>query len=385
MHIYRVTHTDRPHEPGGILDAMRSEESDTRVVVFDVSGKFNLGNTGGIRNASLVQRRNVVVAGNTARYGVQITGCPLRIVECESLQFHHISFRLDSAPNADLAKSWAPIRIVADRPIINRDILFSNCSFAGGNDENYVGPANIKEWVKNHPTEPAAHDIHFRNCIFTFPFREHRGENGEPGRHNFNLMLSWVRRGVVDGCVFAHANRRSPQVYGWDCAISNNIIHNYGTMAIGAMGCSMSITNNTFIRGPNTRKTPPVPLIVTESSDSYEQRMDLYQRGNTLENPYRNGTEVKVYENLTEGFQTVEHDENVAKIAINRPVLRAAGPVVLDAWDEITLGRLSMGIDSDVGWVVNQNDLPVPVVHEDRCPVLFPADVTVQDILNFRH
>ena len=239
--IYRVTNINSSG-PGSFLDGLTYNGDETRHIIFDVAGTIVLPEKWSYNS------RNIVVHGDTSPGGICITGAPMAFVDCENLEFHHIMWCLDEAPNQRLAKVWNPIKITSHNKTC-RNILFNHCSVFGGDDENNFGPSNHYE----RNVDLANDGVTVQNCIFGFGTRQWRGN------HNFSLAVSFGRDMVIKNNLFLHNNRRSPQVYcpPGQCeeggVIAGNVVYNYGSMAVGVIRGTFDVYDNTFIHGRNSK------------------------------------------------------------------------------------------------------------------------------------
>lgn len=378
MEIRRITSLDATE----LLSALWNSGTEDRIVIFDVSGQIEIPYPYG----AVVNSRRVYVLGNTSPGGITITGAPLSLVNCQDISLEHLRFRMGLPATTADAPWWNPLKIVtnglADTSSRSRRLQVRHCSFAGGTDENIAAPDNISAWG---PNNPALEDISIRNCIYAFPWRAMRGEDGAPGKHNFGLMLTNVLRGRVSGCLFAHCYRRCPQVYGWDCLISNNLIYNYGTMAIGTMGGRMQVTDNLFIRGTNTRKTPVVAPISVQAG--YDGELQIHHSGNILQNPQPGSIAF-----------TNEVPDRIAVTELNTPFIRICddeefnlldvGCCYRDAWDEMAIADPSFGVAGRT-YPAGPDDLGgMPVCPTVVSPMILP-DATGEELLaalrSYRH
>ena len=319
-YVYRVTTLDS-QGPGSILDALSYNGDETRHVIFDVAGTITLPQRWWFKS------KNIVVHGHTSPGGICLTGGTMAFVDCENLTFRDLMWCLDAAPNKKMAASWNPVKVLSDEKTC-RNITFSHCAILGGDDENDFGPLN-HQVVKN----PVSSDgVIVTNCIFGLGTRKWRKN------HNFSLAVSYAKNVVISGNLFAHNNRRNPQVYSprgeqeQGGIISNNIVYNYGSMGVGVLFGTWDIINNKFIHGrnskPNARGGKGLPAIKTTQSFEDESDMSsLYLDGNYLVK--RNG---KV---LGRDWDIYNHEDNsqlytrtgpsIAKYRDHDEVLASAG------------------------------------------------------------
>lgn len=273
--VYRVTTLD-PQGSGSIFDALSYNGDETRHVVFDVAGTITLPERWWFKS------RNIVVHGNTSPGGICLTGGTMAFVDCENLTFRDVMWCLDVAPNKKMAVSWNPVKVLSDEKTC-RNVTFDHCAILGGDDENDFGPLN-HQVLK---TAVAADGVTVTNCIFGLGTRKWRKN------HNFSLAVSYAKNVVIDGNLFAHNNRRNPQVYSprseqdQGGVISNNIVYNYGSMGVGVLFGTWDIVNNKFIHGRNSkpksrggRGFPPIKT--TKSFEDENDMSSLYLDGNTL-------------------------------------------------------------------------------------------------------
>jgi len=292
FHVYVVT-TLAASGFGSLSDALQYRGDEHRIVVFDVSGDITLD-----RESSLFDfagMKNITVFGNTSPGGIQITGHPLALVNAKNVSFHHMVWSLSANYDKNHVNYWNPIKLLSKDGGSCENILFSHCSFRGGQDENDFGPWNHKD---HDPKLISSRNVVVDACLFGAPYWLHRP------RHNFNLMLVFADKAVVTRSLFVHANRRSPQIHGDNCLVAGNVIYNYGTMGIGVMpGSSVDVIDNLFIPGPNSNTFSADPVISTPTHRWAAKQTGLFMSGNTRvrykDVPYEN-RQMELYENHTD-------------------------------------------------------------------------------------
>lgn len=260
-----------PDGKGSFYDALLSAQNWGGLIRFEVSGHVPVPE-------ARFQLQDTVIDGCDAPGTVILTGNPLRISNARDLTLQGLKFRLGLPASEEQGNTWGPLRISSDPGYVMNRINIFGCSVLGGTDKSYIGPEDLKQ---HDPEKPCATDVRIVNSNFFYPFRQ---LSGTEGRHNFNLMLYAVDRCLITKCTFAHGNRRNPQIYGWNVRFSSNVVYNYGSMGLGAMGGSMDIVDNLFLPGCNTPSDIPPIIADTMNRDGkpFVRPLSVYMVGNLL-------------------------------------------------------------------------------------------------------
>lgn len=261
MNKYFVTNLN-PSGPGSLSEGMKWNSTEKRVVYFEVAGTINfpedsyLGFYNKVGNPAAWTSKNVEVRGESAPGHVIITGSPVWLLDPVDVRINGLTFLLDAPIKKELANFWGPLRVLSSGPSKSNNLILNNCAFLGGEDETTICP----EVFPASTITTAYHLNHtVENCFFGYGTTKWRGN------HNHAIAATLVENFIFRNNFVAHENRRCPQVDGTS-EISGNIIYNYGTMAIGLYRGTHIITNNLFIRGPQSRGNPPVyPIQIAES------------------------------------------------------------------------------------------------------------------------
>lgn len=381
MHLYRVT-TLEPTGPGSLIEGMRYSGSDERWIVFHVSGTIINNQQGFV----VEKASNVRVFGNTSPQGVQITSYPLALVDCINVELRHLAFSLQSAPTPKDTIWWDPIKVNSTDNGCSRNVRFMHCSFRGGNDEIDIGPATLSPKVKHTSSE----DVRFENCLFAYCWMKDRGP------HNFNLMFTHAEAAVVKNCIFAHANRRSPQVLG-TAMLLGNLIYNYGSSGIALMPGSFDVRDNSFIPGPNTRTKPPLHEPIS-CQPGFTGTAKIYLSGNrrvTSRFKLPEGADWDIFGNQTSGDVTVEQlkespfrhlEDHAGWLNPNNPqqmsrLLNRAGTVFRDRWDR----QVVKDIATQAGaWAESEETVGgLPRYEQGDAPLVAPTSLSDREMLNW--
>lgn len=233
--------------PGSFAEAMRFNKEDvTRIVVFDVAGVINLNRD----NCGLdFEPRNVVVKGETAPgKGISIRSYPYYLRNSQNITLQGLHFHLTTDPRRR-GNSWSPLRIITDEGKQSRDVVIRKCTFTGGEDEQISCTPTVQwKWQTETPDIPHIVGLTITNCRFNPAYTLNRGN------HNFACMISLAEDVKFTKNFIMHANRRSPQIQGANVLIDQNVIYNYGSMAIGCMAPGdYTVTNNVVVMGMNSR------------------------------------------------------------------------------------------------------------------------------------
>lgn len=261
MNKYFVTNLN-PSGPGSLSEGMKWNSTEKRAIYFEVAGTIKfpedsyIGFYNKLGNPAAWTSRNVEVRGESAPGHVIITGSPVWLLDPVDVRINGLTFLLDEPIKKELANFWGCLRVISNGPRQVKNVILNNCAFIGGADEVcfYGDPA-----PKPEVTTPYLINCTVENCFFGYGTTKWRGN------HNHALAATLVENFKFKNNLVAHENRRCPQVDG-SSIITGNIIYNYGTMAIGLYRGSHTITNNVFIRGPQSRGNPPVyPIQIAES------------------------------------------------------------------------------------------------------------------------
>lgn len=265
MNKYTVT-TLKPDGPGSLSEGMKwASSTETRIIDFAVSGVIKFPEDCYLRRyqgkpnpAEWKNCRNLEIRADRAPGHVIISGSPVWLVNPEDVRMYGLTFLLDEPVDPRPINSWGTLRVIAEVPLSSRNVLFQNCAFIGGADEVAVCPTD--PWPKPDVSAPYTRNISFLDCFFGY------GTTKARGYHNHALAATLVE-GLVFGRNFiAHENRRCPQVDGTSL-IFKNVIYNFGTMGIGFYRGDHKVTQNIFVRGPQSRNNPPVAMLQIAESD----------------------------------------------------------------------------------------------------------------------
>lgn len=250
--VVRVTHTGSDG-PGSLRAALR--ETGPRLIVFEVGGVIDLeGRSLELKNPE------AFIAGETAPApGVTLIRGGLSI-EAAHVVVRHLAVRPGDRGPAGAAE-WLPdgIRVARGATPVH-DVLVENCSATWAVDENasVSGPADTRPAAGPDAT---AHDIVFRNNLIAEAlFRSTHPK----GPHSMGLLVhDGIRGARIEGNLFASNNERNPRLKGGVvAAVTNNVIYNWGSAAIGVGrrgnreildGAQAVVTGNVAIPGPDTR------------------------------------------------------------------------------------------------------------------------------------
>jgi hypothetical protein len=235
--ILRVTNLD-DSGPGSLRAAV--EDSQPRVVVFELSGNIVLTKTMKITNPF------ITIAGQTAPSpGITVRNSTLGI-RSHDILIQHIRFRLGDEQTAapDSADAVQLLGTGLGTPVYN--VVLDHCSFAWGIDEtlslNY---------------EP--HDVTISNVIVS----ESLSHAGHPEvEHSKGLLFgNNTKNVIVMRSLLAHNVDRNPFIKGGaEAAVVNNVFYNWGKPFGARLGSSdsaswpikASIVGNTYIKGVNS-------------------------------------------------------------------------------------------------------------------------------------
>jgi hypothetical protein len=363
--VYRVT-TLSPTGEGSILDALEYNGEEDRHVIFDVAGTITLPERWAYKS------KNIIVHGNTSPGGICLTGGTMAFMDCSGLTFRHLMWCLDEAPTERQARSWNPVKVLSDEETCT-NIEFDHCTILGGDDENDFGPLNHQ----NVKVPVSMDGIRVSNCIFGLGTRRWRGN------HNFSLAVSYAKNVEIDGNVFAHNNRRNPQVYSphgeqyEGGVISNNIIYNYGSMGIGVIWGTWDIVNNRFRHGRNSKPRANFkPIKTTSSFEDESDYSSLYLQDNVA---YKRWGAF-----LGRDWDIYGHEDNSRLIRRTGPdniprrdhaeVARNAGTKFNHAIEQRVVGNYESGLGT---WIMTMADIGgVPQLPENRETFDLPKDLS---------
>lgn len=202
-------------------------------VVFNVAGRVDLGQTPLV----VSQASHLYVFGNTAPGVVQFHGAPLILNNVSNVRIREITVRTGYDTPAPL--SWDALQINYQ----SRNVTVENCSLAGGHDEV------LQLWAP--PGEVVPDNVRIRKCLIGPGYMGLRG-------HNHSALVNCTNFEFT-GNLCVHNARRSPQVdpKGTLAVIEDNIVYNYGTMAIGIKTGVFEINRNLAIPGRQSRVSRP--------------------------------------------------------------------------------------------------------------------------------
>lgn len=262
-HEYRVTNLN-PSGTGSFINGLKYTGSDHRTIRFDVSGIIRCPEDSWFNPATspamIFGAQNITVRADDAPGLVTWTGSPMWLIDVRDVTFIGLTWALESpvVNNNNKANFWGPLRIIAESRTVER-LTFRNCAMVGGEDENAVwyDPPYVPS-----DSNPNSRNLTFDSCFFGFGTQQWRG-----GPHNHTLNASFCDNLTFTRNFCAHNNRRNPQVEGVGSVISENVIYNYGTMAIGFYKGSHSVFSNLCVRGPQILGGDPVEAIQIAESD----------------------------------------------------------------------------------------------------------------------
>lgn len=245
---------------GTFAEAMRHNKEDvTRVVVFDVGGVINITSEScGLDHSP----RNIIVKGETAPgAGVSLRSHPYYLRNAKNVTLQGLHFHLTTDPDRK-GTAWSPLRIITDEDEQSSKVKIVGCTFTGGEDEQIsCTPVNQATWQQNTPEVPHIVDLKIEGCRFNPAYTISRGN------HNFACLVSLGDKVTFHRNFVQHANRRCPQIQGTNVLIEDNVIYNYGSMAVGCMAPGdYVVRRNVFVMGYNSKTSIPVAPISIQAT-----------------------------------------------------------------------------------------------------------------------
>jgi hypothetical protein len=353
--IYRVTNLNASG-PGSLVEGLTWSGEQTRLIIFDVSGTITLDPTGS--QVLISGSRRVEVYGNTAPEGIQIAGHTLAFYNCSDITLRHIAMSHPTVVDGDDASSSDCLKILSADNGTSDNITLHRCSFRGADDE----VLSITAGSALHDYQyPNARNVLIRGCIFAYGWTQWQ----RSGNHNFSALLFECDNMIIDTCLFAHNNRRNPQVTGNDILIRDCVMYNTGSMGLGFKGgTNLSAVRNRFVDGAGTSPaTKPIQVV----NGAPEEATSIYLSGNTryrltglLPNAVpESATDWDQFEN---NQPTVSPETRLTENPIEDPFTspdpnlwpHMIGTMFQDAWDRQVISEVLTGTGD---WRLNEDEL----------------------------
>jgi hypothetical protein len=238
--VYRVT--TLAESGAGSLKAC-VDASGPRVCVFEVSGTIKLSSDLMIRNP------NLTIAGQTAPSpGIMLRGAGIWIKASDVL-IQHLRVRVGDDPGGPAFENRDALKIDnPDKPFKN--VVIDHCSFSWSIDE--LG-STWKGW----------NDVSLLNNIFAEPLHD---SNHPKGPHGYGIVLGPEDgSAAMIGNLMAHTVARTPLTTATRAVVVNNVVYNWGNLAVDLQSQSGAVTQNTivgnvFIRGADYTSDPPIVI-----------------------------------------------------------------------------------------------------------------------------
>ena len=271
-----------------------------------------------------------------------------------------------SQPEVDPDNPVIPYSDPSQKDYAIQDHKFFNCHFAGTTDDYDIGASSAGSSSTGNT------NTYYELCIFSNTYKHRRLSSDtitDTNTHNDALLCKGSRNTIVANCVFAHSNRRSPQIgtffndtvyTGVTGTVVGCFIKDWGSSAIAlhTAGRYQFVDNVFFPTGCDASPLPPISGQTNFEIDYRSQtKTEVYLSNNVLplnEVDYPIGTTKPLYD---WALYTNHNADRVTVVQRNSPftdipahvdpttpsgraqLLNAVGTKFSDAWQDLVIAE----------------------------------------------